>query len=376
MIDLYGFKCFANLRLELGSLTLFTGYNSAGKSSAIQPLLLLAQAARIGMLYRQVPLNGALVSLGTAGHVANAETAGMFFGVSSDDDSAQFQFVLRPGARWLDVSSTVFWARSVREASGWAVSSDRAEATVQSLASLSFLSALRANQQSYPLPSSEGFISPDVGNDGRFAAYWLDQFSDNEVVPERRHPGQPAPIFRKQLDAWMGELFPGAQVAAQYVPAVALESLSFRQSDVGEWRTPINVGYGLTYAFPLLVALLMAEPGKVVVVDSPEAHLHPSAQSRLGQMLGHFATSGVQIVVETHSDHLLNGARLAVKRGLIWNEAIRVHFFSGASDTSHGVSTLPISPDGSIADWPMGFFDQAERDLAVLAGWTSDGLAS
>src|SRR5262249_15841889 len=157
------------------------------------------------------------------------------------------------------------------------------------------------------------------------------------VSPERRHPGEPAPSFRKQLDAWIGALFSGAQANVQSFPTISMFSLQFRLSEIGAWRRPANIGYGLTYAFPILVALLAASKGQIVVVDSPEAHLHPSAQSSMGRILAHFAKAGVQIIVETHSDHLLNGVRLAIKEGQLSNSSLRIHFFAGPSPGGHGV---------------------------------------
>jgi predicted ATPase len=103
-------------------------------------------------------------------------------------------------------------------------------------------------------------------------------------------------------------------------------------------------------------------------VDSPEAHLHPSAQSEMGRILAHFAGAGVQIIVETHSDHLLNGTRLAIKEGRLPNSSLQVHFFTRATPSGHGVISPPVDPEGRIYEWPAGFFDQSEKDLSLLTG--------
>ena len=209
----------------------------------------------------------------------------------------------------------------------------------------------------------------DVGPDGRFAAYWYDHFVDGEVPESRRHPMEKGNSLRKQLEAWINSLFPGAQANVQMIAPVSMLSLQFRLSEIGEWRRPANIGYGLTYAFPILVALLTAADGQTIVIDSPEAHLHPFAQSQMGQLLAHFGAAGVQVVVETHSDHLLNGARLAVKEGRISHRALTIHFFTGPTDEAHGVISPTIDSQGAISEWPTGFFDQSEKDLSRLAGW-------
>jgi CRISPR-associated Cas5-like protein len=146
-------------------------------------------------------------------------------------------------------------------------------------------------------------------------------------------------------------------------------NLQFRLSEFGSWRRPSNIGYGLTYAFPILVALLGAIENQVIVIDSPESHLHPSAQSQMGRILASFAAAGVQTIVETHSDHLLNGVRLAVRDGILSSEDLRIHFFRGVSGAEHGVTRPRIGAGGEIYEWPEGFFDQGEKDLSRLAGW-------
>ncbi|GAB3461580.1 hypothetical protein GCM10027321_22400 [Massilia terrae] len=238
------------------------------------------------------------------------------------------------------------------------------------LISLSYLSSVReGTADSFPLPELTKDDVPDVGVDGRFAAYWYEKCADDEISPSRTHPSETATSLRKQMDAWFSTLFPGAGTNAQLVSTVLLASLQFRTAEFGEWRRPANVGYGYTYAFPILVALLTARDGQVVIIDSPEAHLHPFAQSQMGRLIAHMSAAGVQVIVETHSDHFLNGVRLAVKEGILPPENLRIHFFSGPSENDHGVRALNVDNAGNIDSWPNGFFDQSEKDLAKLSGW-------
>ncbi|MER8765311.1 MULTISPECIES: DUF3696 domain-containing protein [unclassified Mesorhizobium] len=360
-IEIQNFKCFDNLKLSFGSLTLITGFNGGGKSTAVQPLLLLSQGFRSSTTQRVFELNGELVRLGTVGDILPAETKDpdVKFGVLGTHGAQFWTFNPRAGDRYL----------SAKTAAGSEKSSETAVA--RSLADLAYLSAIReGTAEAYPIPDSASERLGDVGSDGRFAAYLYDRSVDNEVSSAKMYPGESATSMRKQLDAWFGALFAGAQVNVQSIPLVSLLSLQFRLSEIGEWRRPANVGYGLTYAFPILVSLLTARPGQIVVIDSPEAHLHPLAQSQMGRILAHFAGSGVQILVETHSDHLLNGARLAVKEAVIAPDILRIHFFTGPSPSGHGVVSPTIDSEGRINEWPDGFFDQSEKDLSRLSGWS------
>ena len=80
------------------------------------------------------------------------------------------------------------------------------------------------------------------------------------------------------------------------------------------------------------------------------------------------AGAGLQILVETHSDHLLNGIRLAVRDDLVQPNNVALDFI-GQGGVAGKVTTLAIDKNGSVSDWPAGFFDQAENDLATLTGW-------
>lgn len=350
-----GFKCFERLRLELGALTLVTGFNGGGKSTALQPLLLIAQTYRSGDR-RNMSLNGALTKLGTAGDIAPANpNLKMIIQAEGQNGSIKFEPKLRAGDRVLPISALPDGpSQDVRLSAG--------------LSTLSFLGTVRpGTADAFPIPEDLRF--PDVGHDGRYAPYWYDQFVDDDVEEKRCHPESTAPVFRKQLDAWLGTLFPGAEANVQHVPALSLMNLQFRLSELGSWRRPSNIGFGLTYAFPILVALLAAERDQVVIIDSPESHLHPSAQSQMGRILGHFASSGLQIVVETHSDHLLNGVRLSVQARSLAADDLRIHFFKGPEGSEHGVVSTSVDARGEIYEWPDGFFDQGEKDLSKLAGW-------
>ena len=92
---------------------------------------------------------------------------------------------------------------------------------------------------------------------------------------------------------------------------VAAEALEAGLDALADRMRPTNMGFGVSYALPVITAGLLAPAGSLLVVENPEAHLHPAGQSRVGRFLAHLAASGVQVVAETHSDHVLNGVRLA-----------------------------------------------------------------
>jgi predicted ATPase len=112
---------------------------------------------------------------------------------------------------------------------------------------------------------------------------------------------------------------------------------------------------------------LALEGDGLLLVENPEAHLHPFGQSRIGAFLASLAATGRQVFVETHSDHVINGIRLAIKYGVTPNESALFNYFHSLNGASRSAITQIAADDsGSLEDWPEGFFDQIERDLSRL----------
>ena len=126
-----------------------------------------------------------------------------------------------------------------------------------------------------------------------------------------------------------------------------------------------TAGFGISYLLPVIVTGLLAEPGSMLIVENPEAHLHPGGQSRIGQFLAQIAFAGVKVVVETHSEHVLNGMRVYSLKNKIAPERICINYFS-INDRIPGIERIPLNDRMDILKWPEGFFDQEEKDLAEL----------
>ena len=381
------FKCFEALSLPLNSLTLVTGFNAAGKSTALQTLLLLGQTIRQGGRSRFLPLNGILTRLGSPGDVLHeGGKPELQLGIQNSD--AQVSWSLSPEDRHSGHTLTInkFEWKAGLDSSIIQIdqntqllkllpnlSPELLKGLVNSLEEIVFISAVRPGaEDAFPSPDVSEPIWADVGIQGEYAAWWFEKLLDSEIDQDRLHPSESVRTLRRQFNAWAGDLFPGAQANAQRLGRTGLIQLELRNHDTENWRRPANIGYGLSYAFPILVAGLIAKPGQILVIDSPEAHLHPLGQSKMGSFLAMLASAGIQIIIETHSDHVLNGVRLAVKQGKLLSNKATIHFFNprprSSSDPAHVISPL-IDKNGNLSEWPGGFFDQAENDLAKLAGW-------
>jgi predicted ATPase len=206
-----------------------------------------------------------------------------------------------------------------------------------------------------------------LGPRGEYTAWFLHRNADREVPKALRCPDTPPQLIR-QTEAWLAHFFPGAAFEVERIQETNLLSLRFRTSTKDDFHRPSNVGYGLSHLLPVLVGGLGVKPGSLLIVENPEAHLHPSAQAEIGAFLSTVAAAGAQVLIETHSDHVLNGIRLAVKNSVLAPEDTQIHYFNPRDSGAQVVSPM-IRQNGSLDQWPAGFFDQIEKDLDQLTEW-------
>ena len=128
-----------------------------------------------------------------------------------------------------------------------------------------------------------------------------------------------------------------------------------------------SLGVGVSQLLPVIVLCLLAEPGDLVLVEQPELHLHPAPQQVLADFLIGTMESGRQLVIETHSEYLIDRLRLRVAEDStdILRERVDVYY---ASRSDGATSFLPLAMDrfGSFDLWPQGFFDQVSQDSTAI----------
>lgn len=377
-LELTSFKCFSDLRLSLGGLTLLAGVNAAGKSTVIQSLLLLHQAlaegGAQGTRRTTLPLGGPLVTLGTIRDVVNQDVGGSAFGIAlTDDRQFRIAWTFTGGE---DRTSELFAAvDEVR----WSPSgstrgelmppaAQRAGAPLLStLIGLRYVPADRVGPaEAYPLlePARHATLGPHAER----AVGTLRWRGSDPVDEGLRHPDPShTPTLLSQVEAWMRDLFPGVRLQVSPVPDANLVTLGVRTRDSTSFHRSHNVGFGIPYVLPIVVALLSPGPPGLIVLENPEAHLHPRAQVQIARMAAHYVARGGQVMIETHSDHVLNAIRVAVARKVLAPEQVALHWFEPDAE-SGAVVPRPIQLDqrGRLSERPVGFFDEIERQLSNL----------
>ncbi len=207
----------------------------------------------------------------------------------------------------------------------------------------------------------------EVNYRGENVASLLLEYERQPVHEKLEHPSAPKLRFLKQVEAWLAEFAPDTELRVAANAELGKAALRFKHGGVrAEWLRPGNIGFGVTYCLPIVVAALLAQTDSLLIVDSPEAHLHPSAQSAMGRFLSLVASTGAQVIVETHSDHILNGVRLAsLQDGRApHREKIVINHLSRRGRPV--VSPIIINANGELSHRPQDFFDQTEKDLAEI----------
>jgi predicted ATPase len=163
----------------------------------------------------------------------------------------------------------------------------------------------------------------------------------------------------------MRRISPGFDINYESHKTVDKVSNGFSSSTTKSAVRPVNTGFGVSYIFPIIVGAFCLDSGSTFIVENPEVHLHPSAQSELAQFLGALSSTGVQVIIETHSDHIINGTRLYVKDHPEKSGDVIINSIS-RKISDDLVKFITIDSDGNLSDVHSGFFDQAENDLLRL----------
>ncbi|HKV42611.1 MAG TPA: DUF3696 domain-containing protein [Blastocatellia bacterium] len=363
-VSLRNFKCFDRQDIKTRKLTVLAGLNGMGKSSVVQSLLLIRQSFLDGLLPQVgLELNGSLVQMGTAQDV-----------LYEDAESDDFEI----GLTWDDAKRTKFVLQYDREADVLHIDPETIDPSI--FDRTPFTDAFNYLQAERLGPRTTNTISDyqvrehrQIGTAGQYAPHFLSVYGSEVVSDGRAILSQTAPAdLRAQVQAWLNLVSPGTEIHLEVHAMMDLVNLRY-SFVTGEERSnryrATSVGFGITYVLPVLVALLSSRPGSILLLENPEAHLHPRGQARIGDLLARAAAAGVQILVETHSDHVLNGVRVAVHGGVIDPEAVAIHYFSRVEDSGRvraKVQSPVIDRDGRLDIWPDGFFDEWDKSLEQL----------
>lgn len=368
-IKIKNFKSLKELNVNFKNLTLFTGVNSSGKSSTLQALLLLKQNFQIygsmiktfelpmetlKNIFQKLSINGEYLDLGLGKNILydKAEDDILELNLKLNDGQVNFKSNIRESKDEESINCEMSYSDNIEE--------------LFSQSNFTYLSADRIVPQSSYKYSKENVLRGNLGKNGEYTIHFLAENKNSSIpLKELQHPEANSNQLLENVDYWLSKISKGIKV----IPTV---NINFQQSTLqysygGSERLPQNIGFGVTYVLPIIVAILKAKKGDIIIIENPESHLHPSGQVEIARLCAKASEAGVQIIVETHSDHFLNGVRVAIKERILNNNNALVYYFSrNEEEEKTEVQKIEIDKNGKIDEWPKGFFDEWDIQLEKL----------
>jgi predicted ATPase len=368
------FKCFHDVEIPINNLTIFAGANGNGKSTAIQALLYLRRTVEHCAKWNKkiyvytksnrlnVELNGAYcLALGNSDQVLTKDSGDNSITLGLDDKDKKFhvQYQVEEDKLFLTPNK---------------VDNQRNKESKLFIQEFYYLNAERIGPRikqdikfyDYPNTGFQGELTAQLLGDTNFNYSF--KVEDKRIFENTDKTKKTSPRLIQQVNAWLNDLMPGVEVTASYNTDTL--SAQIRINNHFTKNDPViapNIGFGISYVLPILVTGLIAKEGSYMIVENPEAHLHPSAQSKIGRFLAMVANAGVKVIVETHSDHVINGIQIAAAKKEINPESVTVNFFNQTTTFNQPeLESISINAKGELSLWPRGFFDQTQIDFAEL----------
>lgn len=357
------FKCFkSSTPFNLSSINLFAGYNGRGKSTVLQVLLLLAQSYHKNKHIKRLETNGLLCHQGPFSDLISFDSSSdkIIFEIHGDLEGAQHVKLEYSEQTERVGALTGIWVDGVNKVEGRSAIGKATESTDKYLTSyppevhgyvnsIYFVSADRRGPVPFETKSELYDFNP-ISADGKY--------SFNMLAQDQQLRSQLSEVLRYIMDG--GDLV----LSGNEDKTLDILSLYITHIATGRKVRSINSGFGYSYVLPILINALSLS-NSILLIENPEAHLHPQAQSRLMQCLVRIAhKNNIQLFVETHSEHIVNAVRLCILEEdfEITKNDVSIYFF----DKDMSVQQLAFDDNAQIKNWPSGFFDQQQNDTAKI----------
>ncbi len=371
-ITIEGFKCIDKETLTLKPLTILTGRNSTGKSSVIQAVLLLAKNA---MHCNTFSLEKITAPYSNARDVRNKFTNSLFTHIAlptpdhPDIDTLKLAIgknQTNPFEGGFDCSDS-FSKRMENGQYNPAAPPITLVYEPNNPTNESELFYLSANRTGPTDITSTSSIK--VGTEGEYLLSSFERLKREPVHDYLVHfPDSNS--FGFQVSQWLSYI---TDTKTELKTEKLSNDIKVTLSTDGlEDISPLNVGAGLSYVAKVIILCLMAKKDDLILIENPEIHLHPKAQAQLGVFLAFIASQGIQLIVETHCEHLINKIRHQVYQEELDADHVAIHYkkslrkpFEQLSLDSNGHY---INQNGERIGFPTGFFDGTLNELIAMGG--------
>ncbi|QEP43539.1 hypothetical protein D5085_10645 [Ectothiorhodospiraceae bacterium BW-2] len=208
-----------------------------------------------------------------------------------------------------------------------------------------------------------------IGEQGQFVLATFEALKDKPIEDALTVTAASAQTLKAQTAWWLSEIL-DLQLALK---SEKITSSSVKNSfDFGEIGTisPLNTGAGNSYLAKIIIMGLVAKPGQFLLIENPEIHLHPKAQAKIALFIAHLVSAGVQVIIETHSEHLLNRLRYQIYQQHLLSKQVAIYY---KADERAPFESLYINAQGHFVNntgqlqtFPSGFFDATLAQLLEI----------
>ena len=336
-LELVGFKSFLNRKLKLAQLTVLTGLNSSGKSSIIQALLMLEKAKK--------EENTILLE----GHGSVEEIKNTYYNKPlrlSVTNEFETQFIT-------DIALEVVAGQTY-------ACKNRAE--FKNFPEIIYISANRFGPRTSVPIYNDSFKRNRIGSNGENLFQFIESFAGETLNEKLIHPKSEGDTLEFNINGWLSVIAPNIKFKYK------IDKISDTSYSIFNDHRATNVGFGLSYSLSVIASLLIGTliPNSLVIIENPEAHLHPKGQTEIAKLISLCAQVGTQIIIETHSDHLFDGIRIAAKETKGFGSQVQIHWFELNEKQNTIVESPNLNDDGKLDVWPPGLFDQFELNASKL----------
>ena len=332
-LDLKNFKSHKENYIDFKDITLLTGLNGAGKSSIFQSLRMLWKLLYEGDLV--------LNEYGELQMLKNTDTKEDFFTINLrylEKENLEVKVHFEEGPFIVHQGDQLFKNKGIN---------------------FIYLSANRLGPTEFQyIRNSKTSLYNSVGINGEFTLDILSKFGDQLLPDSFKEDIEKQNTIKNHVEKLLQEISPNIKLETELHKKMNVATFSING------YTPYNVGFGISYTLSILVQLIYSiylfdkhKIKSVILIENPEAHLHPRGQTKLAEFISKITNFGIQVVIETHSDYILDGLRLAVKDKLIKKEKTQLHYFELDENLNTKVISPTIGDEGHLDEWPENFFD-------------------
>lgn len=364
-IHIMALKSIKDLTVECSNLNVFVGTNSSGKSTFLQALLLLVQQE----------LNGKYISIGDLREVRNYYMPNRSIRIEC----------LEKGKKepvWIEFIED-------KEKETHNVLTSISEDSLSEIVDNEYVDSVRFDEFGFhylschrigvnDIYTKNMMNNSDFGIDGEYALAYLLKNESETISDELVVKGiEVTNSLLEQVNYWLNYIV-GTTLTINDLKKTNYLQVKYNNNPANAssealYCRPINVGSGISYLISIIISCLGAENGSIIIIENPEIHLHPKAQSKLCEFLYFVSKANRQLFIETHSDHIFNGLRVGVSTGKMLQEEISVNFFAMNEYYETQCNPILFKEYGKIVGVNENMdindlFDQFEIDLNRMLG--------